>query len=94
VTTVAAGVGIAGEKNFPLELGADVALFALVARGPSTVDDSLVAQYEVPIVYQGEKPAPVHTKGKPASLKLGFYALEDDVLGSGKLRIQTAAPTS
>ena len=94
VTTVAAGAGVAGQKYFQLEQGATVALFALLVRGPSTVDDSLNAQYEVPIVYQGEKPAPVHTKGKPASLKLGFYALEDDTLGSGKLRIQTAAPTS
>lgn len=92
VTTVAAATGVAGQKHFSLQRGLEVALFALLARGKSTVNDAFNAQYEVPIAYEGGSPAPVHSKGAAAGLELSFMAIEDDVLGFGKLRNQTAAP--
>lgn len=90
VTTVSAGVGTAGQKHFPLQRGLDVALFALLARGKSTVLDSLASQYEVPVVFENGSPAPVFDKGAPAGLELSFLALEDATTGFGKVREQTA----
>lgn len=94
VTTVAAGVSTVGQKHFALQQGLDVAVFALLARGKSTVNEALNAQYEVPKVIQAASPAPVHSKGAPAGLELQFQALEDSTLGFGKLRIQTAVASS
>lgn len=89
VTTVAQSSGVAGQKHFPTKQGLTVARFALLARGLSTVDDSLTAQLEVPISYQGGNPEPKHAKDAPAGLECEFTALVDDTLGFGKLRIQT-----
>jgi hypothetical protein len=90
VTTTAAGVGTPGTKSFDLQRGLSVATFALLARGLSTVNDSLAAQYQVPLAYEGGEPAPTYEKGEPAGLELEFHALEDATLGFGKLVIQTA----
>lgn len=91
VTTTAPSAGTPGTKKFDLQMGSDVALFAVLARGTSTVDDSLSAQYEVPIAYQAANPAPVYKKGAPAGLAIQFAVLEDATYGFGKLTIQTAA---
>jgi hypothetical protein len=91
VTTVPSGAGTAGTKAFDLQQGLDVALFALLARGVSSVDDSLACQYQVPIVYQSANPAPVGKKGEPALLELEFSTLEDSSDGFGELIEQTEA---
>ncbi len=91
VTTTPAGGGTPGHKEFSLLQGKDVALFALLARGESSEAAGLAAQYEVPIAYQSESPAPAYKKGEPAGLKLAFEALEDSTAGFGTLVIQTAA---
>lgn len=90
VTTQAAGVGVAGYKSFPLSQGLTVATFALLARGLSSVDDSLNAQYENPAVFQAGSPSPVYNKGEPALLECEFQALDASGSGIGTLRIGTA----
>jgi hypothetical protein len=91
VTTTAAGSGTPGTKSFDLQRGLTVKSFALLARGISTVNDSLAAQYQVPLAIEQGEPSPVYEKGEPAKLELEFSALEDPTLGFGKLVIQTAA---
>lgn len=77
-------------KEILLLQGLTVARFALVARGLSTVNDALPAQYQVPICFQNAEPEPVYKKGEPAMLACEFMALEHDTLGFGKLIVQTA----
>lgn len=95
ITTVAAGVGVAGEKSFSLYRGVDVAQFALLARGMSPVDNALNAQYEAPVVIEDANQAPVYTKGTPAMLELQFRAMDaaGDGDSFGVLRTQTAVAT-
>lgn len=91
VTQTAAGTGTPGYDSVPLYQGIGVATYALLARGLSPADESMSAQYQVPIVYQGGEPAPVYDKGAPAALALQFMALYDeDSTGVGDLIIQTA----
>ena len=90
VTTQAAGTGVPGSKRFSTLRGLNVAAFALLARGLSTVLDSLAAQYEVPIAYEAGSPAPAFSKGAPAGLELEFASIEDATTGFGVVRIQTA----
>jgi hypothetical protein len=89
VTHTNPGVGTPGTDEFAFLRGLDVQEFALLARGVSPADNLLASQYEVPRVYQGGEPAPVHTKGTPAGLSVTFMALEDDSAGFGTLVIQT-----
>lgn len=91
VTTVASSTGIPGTKSFNTQQGTTVALFALLARGVSTVSDTLAAQYQVAMCYQAGNPAPVYKKGQPAGLACQFDVLEDATLGFGKWINQTAA---
>ncbi|MBS3927094.1 MAG: hypothetical protein KGZ65_00115 [Sphingomonadales bacterium] len=92
ITTVAASSGVPGTKKIPLRRGLQVANFALLARGISSVNDSLACQFEVDSCYQSGEPEPVFNKGEPAGLELTFTAL--DVAGDGnpyRLTQQTAA---
>jgi hypothetical protein len=82
--------GPPGDKNFSLLQGMTVARFTLLVRGISSLDDTLNAQYEVPIVFENGNQAPVYKKGDPAGLALEFVALEDATTGFGKLRIQSS----
>lgn len=90
VTTVAAGSGTPGTKRFDLQQGLEVEAYALLARGLSSVDEALAAQYEVPVCYQSGSPEVSYTKGSAAVLELEFTAIEDASSGFGVLRIQTA----
>lgn len=92
ITTVAAAAGVPGEKYFELARGLNVTTFALLARGISSVDDALAAQYQVEACFQSGEPEPVHNKGEAAMLEVEFTGL--DVAGTGdigELHIQTAA---
>lgn len=89
VTTIAQSVGVAGNKRFSIQQGLVVSRFALLARGLSTVDDALSAQFECPIAVQAGSPAPTFEKGGPAGLELSYQALVSDSTGFGVLRIQT-----
>lgn len=98
VTETAAATGTPGTAEFGLSQGAEIATFALLARGKSPVDENMSAQYQVKRCYQAENPEPVYTKGgdSPAGLEIGFAALEDLTDGVaererfGKLVIGTA----
>lgn len=98
VTDTAAGAGTPGTRSIPLRQGRSVSLFALLCRGVSPYDDSMVAQYQVPKVYQSDNPSPVFSKGDAAGLKLTFNALEDldaatEAERFGKYVAQDAAAT-
>ena len=99
VTTVAPGTSIIGTKEFNLRQGVDVSTFALLCRGKSPYGDGWNMQYEVPVAYQADNPAPVFKKGDPAGLKLTFKALEDpdaatDAERFGKVIAQNADATA
>jgi hypothetical protein len=67
--TVTTTVGPPAIKDINLLQGLTVKTFALLARGVSPVNDTLPAQYQVPIVYEAESPSPVYSKGaRPARL--------------------------
>ena len=94
VTTVAATTGVPGESDVPLLQGTRVALFALLARGVSALNNTMSAQYAVPAVYQAANPAPVYKKGTPAELALTFATvLDPNGGGYGKFQQQSAART-
>lgn len=98
LTTTAAASAVPGKKQIGLTRGADVATYALLARGTSSAyGDGYVSQYEVPIVYQSGNAKLVYKKGKPAGLSLEFTALEDLSAASanerfGRLISQHQAP--
>src|SRR5215468_3718774 len=68
VTTVAAASATAGTKSFELMRGVGVATHAVLVRGISSVDDSLIAQYEIKAAYQGGSPTVTYSKQNPAEL--------------------------
>lgn len=95
VTTVAASATKAGEKSIKMFRGLQVATFALLARGLSPEDESMFAQYEVPIVYQGSDSIEItYRKGEPAMVSLEFTALSDDTGDFGTYRVGTAPKTA
>jgi hypothetical protein len=92
ITTTVATTGVAGTQAMPLLQGIPVTNFALLARGVSSINDALNAQYQVPCVYQAANPAPVYKKGAPAELALTYATMLDPNGGGfGTLVIQSAA---
>jgi len=97
VSDTPAGVGTAGFRDITLRQGPDVSAYALLCRGKSPYGDSWNSQYQVPIVYQNDNPAPAFTKSGAAGLQVTLAALEDlsaatDAERFGKLVAQDAAP--
>lgn len=93
ITTVAVGVGVAGEKSFSVLRGITVETYALLARGLSTVEDSQNYQIEVAVCYQSGDPAPVFAKGAPAMLAVEFTAMEVVPGQFVEVRVGTAPAT-
>lgn len=88
VTTV---VGPPATKIFNLQQGATVAQVALLARGISPVNDTLPAQYWLPIAIQDGAPAVTYAgEGVPAALSIKFDSIEDATNGYGTWEEQTA----
>jgi hypothetical protein len=83
-------VGPPATKTIQLQQGIIVATFALLARGNSPYNETLPAQYQVPIAFQAADPAPVFSLGAPSGLACSWEALEDPALGFGSLVDQTA----
>lgn len=77
ITDTPAGVGVVGTRAIGLSRGFAIVEYALLARGVSPYDDELLAQYEVPRVYESAEPAPQFTKGQAAMLAAQFTAMED-----------------
>lgn len=88
--TVNVTAGPPATKDFNLQQGMTVTTFALLARGVSSVNDQLPAQYQVPLAYENGATKPVYAKSAGTALAVQFEALEDAVLGFGKLVVQTA----
>jgi hypothetical protein len=92
VTTVAATTGVAGEQDVPLLQGVNVAAYAIIAVGVSSLNNAMQAMYCVPCVYQSANVAPVAKLGAPMELALTFTTLLDPNGGGfGSLRQQSAA---
>jgi hypothetical protein len=90
ISTVAAGVGTAGEKHFQLMRGVQVSTHAILVRGISSVDEALNAQYEIPCAYEAGNPAPTYSKANPAELAVEWHTLELTPGVFGTLRVGTA----
>lgn len=95
VTDTAAGSGTAGHRAIPLYMGPDVALLAMLVRGPSPYMDAFM-QYEVPVVGQTASPTLDFTRTDKAVLKVSWTAIEDpdavsEATRFGTLRAQDAA---
>ena len=98
VTDTPADDGVAGIRTIPLRQGVTVATFAVVVRGEyaSPYGETFNIQYEIPVMYQSENPAPVFAKGDSANLSFTFTALEDAATPAtpfGKAVFQDALPT-
>lgn len=79
------------KKSMPLQQGATVTMFSLLAVGISPVDATLKAQYWCPMVFQADNPAPSFAAaGVPAMLAFKFQALEDATNGFGKFTEQVS----
>ena len=97
VTETAAASGTPGYKEINIYQGHTVNTFALLLKGYSPYDDeNYYAQYQIPIAYQTDNPAPVFTKSDAAMLKCTWEALEDPNAASdderfGKMVFQNAA---
>jgi len=97
VSDVAAGADTAGYRSITLRQGRSVSTYALLVRGLSPYGDGYNAQYQVPVCYQSDNPAPVFSKGDAAALKFTFTAIEDpnaatEAARFGTLVAQDAAP--
>lgn len=93
VTDVAAGSGVAGESWFSLFRGINVASFAVLARGQSSVDNDMNLQYEFSKAFVSVNGDVVWNKGTPAMLPVTILAVrasDSDVI---VCRIQTADAT-
>lgn len=84
LTEVSAAAGVPGTRAIWLEQGVTVATRALLCRGISPYGDSWTAQYQIPIVYQADNPAPIFHKEEPASLLCNFKVLADTGAAEGE----------
>lgn len=91
VTTVAAGVGTAGEKHFDMFRGDQVNSFAVVLKGVSPVDNALSMQYEVPKAYVSVNGDVTFNKGVVAALPIEIQMIRHAAADDPICRIQTAA---
>lgn len=89
IVSTAQASGVAGNKAFEMLRGVKVKTFALLARGVSSYDDTLAAQFEVGACYQSGTPGPVFSKNGPALLAVAFTGLERTIGSLATLRIQT-----
>jgi hypothetical protein len=93
VTTVAAGVGIAGQKYFDLYRGDQVNSKAVILRGQSSVDNTLTMQYEFSKAFVSVNGDVQYTKGKVAMLPMKVEAIKHADTDVIRCRIQTAVGT-
>jgi len=91
LTTVAAGVGTAGEKHFSLFRGDQVNSFAVLLRGVSPVDNDLNMQYEVPKAFVSVNGDVTFNKGVLSTLPIEIQMIRHSTSDDPICRIQTAA---
>lgn len=94
VTNTAAGAGTAGTKTVKLGRGVEVALYALIAEGPSPVDNSMPLRFQVSSCYQSADSAEWQfQKGEPVGNSVEFTAIEAAAGEFAELVVMTAEPT-
>lgn len=91
VTTVAAGVGVAGEKHFSLFRGDQVNSFAVLLKGVSPVDNTLSMQYEIPKAFVSVNGDVTFNKGVVSSLPIEIQMIRHATADNPICRIQTSA---
>jgi hypothetical protein len=84
LTDTPAAAGVPGTREIWLEQGVTVQTRALLCRGISPYGDNLTMQYQVPVVYQAENPAPIYHKEDPAGLLCLFRVLADTSASEGE----------
>jgi hypothetical protein len=92
VNTISAAAGVAGQRYVDLDRGIDIAEFALLARGISSLNESMVAQLEIKRVYQAGDFEIANKKGEPAMLETVWRALAPTTPPSFRVREQFANP--
>jgi hypothetical protein len=90
VTDVAASSGIAGESSFSLFRGDQVNQFAVLARGMSSVDNTLTGQYEFSKAFVSVDGDVQWKKGDPAALPVKILAVRTSDTDVLIYRVQTA----
>jgi hypothetical protein len=93
ITTVAAGVGVAGEESFSLFRGDQVNSFALLARGLSPINNDLNMQYEFSKAFVSVNGDAVFKKGVPVALPISILAVKHATTDVIICRIQSAPAT-
>lgn len=91
VTTVSPTAGVAGQEYFDLYRGDVVNSFAMIARGPSTVDNDLNLQYEFSKTFVSVNGDVGFTKGKVAMLPVKIEVIKHANSDVVRCRIQTGA---
>lgn len=76
LTVTAPASATPGTSKFEMYRGTQVAAYALIVRGLSPFNDTMVAQYQVPGVHQMGNPAPKYSPAGPAELALEYHAFE------------------
>lgn len=90
ITTVAAGVGIAGTSTFDLFRGTSVAEYAVLMRCPSPADNTLTMQYQIPKAFISVNGDVTFNKGVVASLPIEIQMIRHTSADDPKVVIQTA----
>lgn len=90
VTSVAPGAGTPGYDLFSLFRGSQVAQFAVIAKGESTIDNDLALQYEASKAFVSVDGDTVFTKGNPAMLPVKIEPIIYSDADVWQCRIQTA----
>ncbi len=90
VTTIAAGVGVAGLKKFSLFRGTIVNSFAVLARGMSSVDNTLTMQYVISKAFVSVNGDVIFDKTKVAALPLEIETIRHSSADIVECQIQTA----
>ena len=87
ITTVAGTTGVPGTRSLGLSIGPRGGQeFALLARGPSSYVEGLIAQYELARCREVGSPRPESRKGVPAKLAIEFQALPEPAATSEATR--------
>lgn len=101
ITTVAAGVGIPGQKSIPLAMPAGaIGTKALLLRAKESPygtevpgDPVFSSQWEFPRVYNSGNLEIAYVKGVPVGLAYDFMVMDDSAGNKGTYRAQTAKAT-
>lgn len=101
ITTVAAGVGIPGQKSIPLAMpGGPIATKAMLVRANESPygtevpgDPVFHSQWEFPRVYNAGNLEVVYEKGVPVGIAYDFMVMDDSSGNKGVYRAQTAKAT-